>query len=136
VADQLRVLHLVGTGCTADGLRLLARSPRLAGLRHLDLSSNEVGDVSGLADSPLARGLISLNLMNTNLDERAGAVLAECSQLAVLNLRANGLGSKGAEVLACAAPLDSLLRLDLRANHIRAPVRQELVRRCGQRLVL
>jgi uncharacterized protein (TIGR02996 family) len=69
VTGRLRVLNLAGNGLTAVGLRSLAGSPNLTGLREMDLQYNQLG-AEGLAElvaSPAIAGLERLHLSGTGI---------------------------------------------------------------------
>ena len=123
---RLRALALSDNGRIGDtGLSLLADSPRLAGLKALDVSGNAVGD-SGLRAVTRSRFMTRLHTLRIhgNSVGDAGAVelagsalvarmLARCPRL---DLRHNSVGPAGALALATSPHLGRAVGLDLTGN--------------------
>jgi uncharacterized protein (TIGR02996 family) len=115
--DALTHLHL-DADLDAEAVGLLAASPRLAGLRWLDLSSNPMGDegAAALAASPHLRGLAYLDLGYCEIGPRGAAALAASPNLArlrYLSLTRNELGDDGVRALAASPHLGELRVLEL-----------------------
>ncbi len=77
--DNLRVLRLYGNSVGNDGAGAIARAPRLARLRVLDLGFGMVGDegIHAILDSPLADGLVLLNLVGSPASAETKELLKE-----------------------------------------------------------
>jgi uncharacterized protein (TIGR02996 family) len=122
VMPRLSSLGLVGCGLRNDDVIALARSGLFAGLRVLDLESNEIGDkgIAALAASPCAATLRILRLGDNNFGKRGLAALARPGafpSLTTLDLRsARKRRASSAEVTAFLAGLNlpGLRHLDLR----------------------
>jgi uncharacterized protein (TIGR02996 family) len=119
--DALRSLDLttpgVHSGDDAAAVRILAASPRLAGLRSLKLSGWQLGDAGAraLAESPYLN-LTHLNLHQTGIGPEGAAALAaspRLSRLRVLHLDRNLLGPKGVRALVSSPYLGNLSHLSL-----------------------
>lgn len=108
----LRTLGLRGMSAGDDGKRFgdaalaeLCRSPRLAGLRELDLGINYIGPSGArvLASAETAFRLRALHLDNSNLDDTAAESLAAWPGLATVEtliLSSNPIGPRGGRALA------------------------------------
>jgi hypothetical protein len=91
----LKALRLGETGLTPDGVALLARSPRLAGLTELQMTDQDVRPegARALASSPFAAGLRRLTLHDCHLGDEGAVALAESpylGRLAELKLYTRG----------------------------------------------
>jgi uncharacterized protein (TIGR02996 family) len=114
--DALQTLNLHATGVDPDGLRILARSPHLNGLRSLTLSGGQFGDegVRALVASSWTN-LTHLRLSQTAIGPAGAAALAAwpgLSRLRVLALDGNPLG-EGIASLAASPYLGNLYHLSL-----------------------
>jgi uncharacterized protein (TIGR02996 family) len=112
---------------TADGVRRLAGSPHLGGLRALDVSANDVGD-DGLAAVAVSRTLTRLHTLRVRanrIGDTGCAALAASPLLARLlardprlDLQQNSIGSAGVKALAASPHLAAAVELDLSHNRV------------------
>jgi uncharacterized protein (TIGR02996 family) len=110
---RLATLHLQNSGLTDRGVRLLAASPHLAGVKSLDLSMNfgiTAAGVRALAASPHLAGLEVLNLGDVPMGAEGARALAESPHLAGLR----GLGLRN--YCHQSTPLDEASRQLLRGR--------------------
>ena len=125
---SLRELALNDNGqITSDGVRAVAESPFVGGLRSLDLSGNDVNDhgVRAIIDSRSLLGLQSLKLAGNHIGD-AGVVALTASPLlprllkhdARLDLRRNTIGPAGAVALAACPEMIAAVALDLTGNYL------------------
>jgi hypothetical protein len=159
--SSLRSLSLPHVPLSLAGLWHLARSPYLAGLRRLCLSSVQLGDeaveavlagqwrlerldlsntgMTGagarlLAGSPAAAGLTSLDLMDNDLGDEGAVALAMSPHLAglvSLNLYSTRTTDTGAVALAESPHLNNLRWLSVRHNNVTNRSEQLLRQRFG-----
>ena len=125
---RLRSLSLTDNSAIgAEGIRALAESSRLAGLRALDVSGLTV-DEAGVREVTNSRYLSRLHTFNIRSCGIADHGLAELSRSALLgrmiarsgllDLRENLIGDEGIEALANSPYLTRLTSLDLSKNLI------------------
>jgi uncharacterized protein (TIGR02996 family) len=110
------------SGLGAEGARVIARSPRLADLRHLDLSWDFIEDegVAELLSSPHIGRLESLDLSRCDFSEKGVHDLCSSPSLAgleTLALSDNDLGERWAEQLCGSPHLKRLRSLSLCRVH-------------------
>jgi uncharacterized protein (TIGR02996 family) len=107
---------------TIEGVRAVAGSPNLGGLKNLGLGSNKIGDagLAALASSPGLAGLEGLNLYGCDVGDEGMRALAESKSIRLvrLNLQRNKLGPAGARLLASSPNMSRLEELDLGHNPI------------------
>lgn len=125
---SLTALHLNDNGqISASGMKRLAESPHLGGLRVLDISANDVGDagVAALAHSTHLGRLHTLRLRNNHIGDAGCEALAGSPLLARmiahdprLDLRQNSINSAGLKALAACPLLAGVRALDLSHNYI------------------
>lgn len=142
----LQKLAVRGMGAGDDGKRFgdealaeLCRSPRLAGLRELDLGINHIGPsgVAALASEKTVFKLCALQLDNNDLGDDGVEALAAWPGLAAVEtliLSSNAIGPRGALALARSAHLGRVRTLWLMYMPLsRGPAadRQPLVDRFG-----
>ena len=137
----LRALHLMRTRPDDAGVRVLAASGLLIGLRVLSLAGNNLAAIAAkaLAGSPALAGLRVLDLTDNRLGDAGAVSLARCEhlgELLALDLAENGVGDQGAVALAQSPNLDGLLALNLRVNKIGPAARNRLLDRFGSRVLL
>lgn len=123
----LTALHLNDNQLiSAGGVRRLADSPHLSGLRALDVSANDVGDagITALANGRLHR-LHTLKVRANHIGDAGCEALANSPLLARLlahdprlDLRQNSIGSAGVKALAASPYLAGVRVLDLSHNYI------------------
>jgi uncharacterized protein (TIGR02996 family) len=116
---NLRNAPLLGVG----GVRALARSPHLAGLRVLLLHYGALGNeaIARLAESTRLAGLVELYLSGNDLADAGAIALGQSAafpRLTDLDLRDNQIGDAGAQALAHHAAGASISTLYLVNNHI------------------
>jgi uncharacterized protein (TIGR02996 family) len=133
--SRLRVLRLSGNRITADGARVLADSPVLAGLTELKLSDNAIGDkgVAALVGSPKARKLRTLDVSECKIGAAGAVAIAESAHLANLRhiwVSYNDIGLTGARALAASPHLGGLTRLQM-DSRVTATARKALKARFG-----
>jgi len=119
----LRELNLHWNELTGRNIEDLARSPRLAGLTQLDLSSNaiRVAGAQALANSGVLTQLTDLGLGGCTIGIAGVTALtgsANCAKLRMLNLSGNNLGSKGLRALVASPHLTQLHTLYLHNNDL------------------
>lgn len=125
---RLRELALNDNGhVTGDGVRLLAGSPHLAGLRVLDVSGNDVGDagVRAVVGSRWLTRLHTLRVFANHIGDAGVAALVGSDLFPRLlardpavDLRQNAIGLAGATALATAAAAHGVTALDLSGNYL------------------
>lgn len=112
---------------TWDGVRAVAESPFLAGLTKLDLAGNDVNDagVRAVAQGRSMARLHTLRLERNHIGDAGVAVLTRSplfrrmlAQNPGLDLRANAIGSVGAEVLSASPELAHATALNLDRNYL------------------
>jgi hypothetical protein len=124
LADWPGLRHLrLGGGrqLGVEFMRLLARSPHLAGLRGLDLlaCTFDPGAAEALAGAPWLGGLTSLSLYGVGTAAaRLLMALPALAGLTELDLGGNGLGYEGARTLARSPRRRGLRKLRLAYNGI------------------
>jgi uncharacterized protein (TIGR02996 family) len=125
---RLRSLALTDNGrIGAPGLKLLAESPHLAGLRVLDVSGNDVSD-AGVRAVVRSRFLTRLHTFRVHGNRIGDAGVAELAGSALLgrilsrnprlDLRQNSISPHGVEVLASSPQLRKAVGLDLSGNDL------------------
>ena len=135
---RLRALSLLDNGVGNPGVRALAASKALAGLRVLDLCSNPRIDCAGvqaLAASPNLRGLTRLGLGGTATGDAGASALAgfpQMSGLRRLNLYETSVGDAGAEALLRSRHLTRLEELDLEGPRLGRQMRAAIEARFGE----
>jgi uncharacterized protein (TIGR02996 family) len=110
----------------AEAIEKVAESPRLAGVRELDLCGNDLGHagVARLVGSPYLGALATLDLGFNGLDDRAATALARSS--ALVNLTELALNDNdtitcdGVRALAASPFYAGLRRIDLSGNSVGA----------------
>ena len=137
----LRALRLPRTFPDVDGVRALAESSVLKGLRSLSLAGNLGASRAAvvLAESPLAANLRVLDLRENRFGTTGAAALANSAHLRnliELNLAANSIEDAGADALAASPHLDGLIALDVSANLFSRAAAARLRRRFGDRVSL
>ena len=98
LAESPRVANLLHldlgyTTLTAKGLVMLGKSPHLTRLRHLNIEGNKVGDagIQLLAKSPILAGLRVLNLARTEMKDAGARAIIDSSHLTHMRqLKLNG----------------------------------------------
>jgi uncharacterized protein (TIGR02996 family) len=125
---ELRALLLTDNGqIGGEGLRELAESPQLAGLRTLDVSGNDVDDagVRAVVDSRWLTRLHTFRVFANRVGDAGAAALAGSKLLGrvlaknpTLDLRQNAIGPEGAAALAMSPRLRTAADLDLSANEL------------------
>jgi hypothetical protein len=128
LVQHLRSLELCNTHLPTPMAELVARSPRLAGLRYLSFDRTQIGSagVAALARAEHFAGLRELNLYYVDSfgPGLQGAGLPELlqapflPQLEALHLGCNKLGRAGAEALAGCARLGRLAFLSLSVDDV------------------
>jgi hemoglobin-like flavoprotein/Ran GTPase-activating protein (RanGAP) involved in mRNA processing and transport/tRNA A-37 threonylcarbamoyl transferase component Bud32 len=114
-----RTLDLSGQALDDDDVLAMAAQPALASIAHLVLADNHIGNrgMQALAAARPLAGLRALTLRDNRITGDAVACLpGVLRHLTRLDLAHNGLGARGAELVA-AAPL-ALASLDLAGNDI------------------
>jgi serine/threonine protein kinase/Ran GTPase-activating protein (RanGAP) involved in mRNA processing and transport len=114
-----RTLDLSGQALDDDDVLAMAAQPALASITHLVLADNHIGNrgMRALAAARPFAGLRALTLRDNRITGDAVACLpGVLHHLTRLDLAHNGLGARGAELIA-AAPL-ALVSLDLAGNDI------------------
>ena len=118
-------------------LESLAGSPYLGRVPFVDFSGNRLGDggMRLLARSPNLAGIRGLNLSSTGIGDDGAVALAGCQldNLSELYLGNNRIGDTGAGALADSTRLGSLTALFLNDNNISREGRRILSRRFGNR---
>jgi uncharacterized protein (TIGR02996 family) len=137
----LRTLRLVRTGPDTDGVRALAGSPVLGGLRSLSLAVNNLGHraAAALAAAPHAANLRVLDLGQNRVGADGAAALAaspHLRNLIQLDLAENLIEDAGADALAESPHLGGLLALDVSANLFSPAAAARLRRRFADRVVI
>ncbi|MEO1272119.1 MAG: hypothetical protein AAFX99_28830, partial [Myxococcota bacterium] len=115
-----------GNRLGSDELVLLARAPRLAAVRHLDLGSNALAgpDLQGIQSLSNARQLRQLRRLRLDWNHlhstaiEALAPLSGLMSLTELDLSHNPIGDQGAEALARSPALTRLHSLNLKEAQI------------------
>jgi hemoglobin-like flavoprotein/Ran GTPase-activating protein (RanGAP) involved in mRNA processing and transport/tRNA A-37 threonylcarbamoyl transferase component Bud32 len=118
--SSLTVLALRDNQVGPAGAAALAASPHLTGLRHLDLTDNRIGSAGAhaLAASAALR-LVRLDVAGNGLGPRGAEVLAHGHMRPrELDLSANEIGPAGAAAIAGGSALTRLERLILADNAI------------------
>jgi uncharacterized protein (TIGR02996 family) len=120
----LESLGIFGGVFGGPGAEVLASTPGLARLRHLDLGSNEIEaeHLAQLLESPHWPTLRRLSLAHSPLGREGVRALAGCPKLAGLtrlDLTAVGMGERGVTELVRSPYLGSLRRLNLAGNQLR-----------------
>jgi hypothetical protein len=145
--DGLTTLDLYRCSIGPAGVRALATSPNLAGVRDLVLGGNsEVDEEEGVGDA-LAAALAGPDVRMTRLERlhlsycrigdagaRALAAAPALAALRSLDLAYNQIGHAGARALAESPHLKSLKRLNLRGNALGRQAQQALSERHGKRV--
>ena len=120
----LRSLRMANCYLTDDAMRAVFRSPRLRGLKTLDLSHNSFSDGAiseAVVGSALWNTLVEVGLNDCRLDDAAVEALArvrEATELRSLELAYNSVGPRGATALASWPALAGVWRLHLHDNFI------------------
>jgi uncharacterized protein (TIGR02996 family) len=118
---------------SADDLKRMAACPRLARLRELSLSGNNLGDaVKVLATSPHVANLTHLTLADNSIGTPGIVALARSPRLAnltSLHLAANVLSNKAAEALIDSPHLTRLTRLAVNNKKLNITTQTRLTER-------
>jgi uncharacterized protein (TIGR02996 family) len=120
-----------------EGIRVLAGSPHLSGLRCLDVSDSALSSagVAALAEAPGLTGLWSLDLHGNWAVDDAGAVaLARSktlSELRELDLSATDVRDGGARALLESKHLTRLVKLNLMGARLKAETKKAVHKRFG-----
>jgi uncharacterized protein (TIGR02996 family) len=135
----LRSLHLMQVRPGEEGVRTLAGSELLAGLRSLSLNGNNLGPgaAAALAGSAGSANLRALDLRDNRLGDRGAASLANSPHLANLlhlDLSGNEIEDAGADALAESPHLGGLIALELAGNLISPRAAARLRKRFGERV--
>ncbi len=138
---QLRSLHLLRTQPEVAGIRALAGSGLLRGLRSLTLGENNLPPTAAatLAASPGVAELRVLDVRENRLGDDGAAALAgspHLRNLVHLDLSKNLIEDAGADALAESPHLGGLIYLDLHQNVISPAATGRLKRRFGDRVFL
>jgi uncharacterized protein (TIGR02996 family) len=138
---QLRALRLMRTGARDAGVRALAGSDLMAGLRSLHLGGNTLGPptAAALGGPAAAENLRVLDLTDNRLGDKGATTLAESPHLRnliLLDLAENQVEDRGAHALADSPHLGGLIYLGLSGNVISAPAAKRLRARFGERVFL
>jgi uncharacterized protein (TIGR02996 family) len=133
---RLAALTIHGSHVGLPLARVVARADYLAGLKTLNLTSNDFDDesVQHLAASPVVANLEELDLSKNDLGETSAQAMAASPQLRnlrTLELRNNKLGPVGAEAIAGSERLANLKYLGLSTNEIGIARLQTLSRSQG-----
>lgn len=138
---RLRKLTLSGPieVALSAGVGLLAASPGVAGLTHLDLGHTPLGDpaVRALTAGRHWGRLAHLDLSGCRLGRGAAEAMARWPGLATLrqlNLRSNRIEGTGAAALAASSHLNDLLCIDLDGAGLSQADQDALRRRLGGRV--
>lgn len=131
----LRRLDLDFAGLTGPEVRRLVESGRLAGLRELNLSHNDLGHegAEALAACADLRSLEVLFLHGCRLDDAAALALLSSPHLGALRnlaLSDNALTLRSVEALERCAPLASLTELDVCHNPFPVDEAEARLRAC------
>jgi uncharacterized protein (TIGR02996 family) len=135
--ERLNLLNLwVNYGVGDEGAKLLAESPRVANLLHLDLgyTSLTARGLLTLSKSPHLARLRHLNIEGNKVGDPGIQTLAKSNILApvrVLNVARTGLGKVGAKALAESPHLKHLRKLILNGNKLDKATQQFLEERFG-----
>jgi uncharacterized protein (TIGR02996 family) len=132
LSNNLHTLCLENSGITPRAVEVLAASPRLAGLRKLNLRRTSSGDrgARAIARSPHLRNLTSLNLCATGLTHKGVAELGaspNAAGLRTLDIQQNSLGLKGAQAFVAAPNFTNLRELELSATELTGEALEVLV---------
>ena len=138
---ELYTLGLGACGVSDRGVKHLARSSDLSGLRRLDLSRNPLSAKAArfLAGSPHLAGLRSLNLASSRLGDAAVRHLTKAAfwpNLVELDLRGNPINEAGAGHLLKAQIPPDLTALLLDPDPLGPKAAGKLRQHFGDRLVL
>jgi uncharacterized protein (TIGR02996 family) len=122
-ALSLKALYLRGMAAEAADADLLANSPALTSLTHLDLRNNSLGAAGAraLAESPYLQSLTYLSLSHNNIRDTGASAIASSphlKRLRELHLAQNAIGGPGLKALAGSADLARVRKLDLAGNFI------------------
>ena len=128
IVSRLRVLSLTDNGqISGEGLRMLAGSQHLGGLRELDVSGNDVNDagVRAVVESRTLARLHTFRVYANHIGDAGAAALAGSALLdrmlarnPRLDLRQNAIGPAGAQALATSERLTNVAGLDLSGNYL------------------
>jgi uncharacterized protein (TIGR02996 family) len=115
---HLQALYLRGIRAESTDVKLLASSPHLASLRHLDVSSNNLRDTGTMAlvESAYLTRLRVLDLAGNGIGGRGLQAVAESAhfdRLRTIHLGGNFIGTDSVRVLSESPHLRNLTRLDL-----------------------
>jgi uncharacterized protein (TIGR02996 family) len=135
---QLATLNLNGNRevdsnrLDSAGVRALADSPHLSGLRSLSLAENGLTaeDLLSLV-APWFSGLRRLNLRSNRLHDRGAEILAAVQPapaLTHLDLSDNGIGAEGARALAASPLVENVVWLNLHGNRLGGEGVRDLLR--------
>ncbi|OWK47375.1 TIGR02996 domain-containing protein [Fimbriiglobus ruber] len=126
--SRLRALYLTDNGqISAEGVRALAESPHLGGLRVLDVSGNDVGDagVKAVVSSRYLTRLYTFRVYANHIGDAGAAELAGSSLLRRmlehnpnLDLRNSAIGPAGAIALVASPSLARAKGLNLSGNYL------------------
>jgi len=135
--SRLRALDLWGCRLCAAGVRALAKSPHLGGLRRLDLDARGDGPcLRALLDAPWLASLRELRYRCENVDDddlRALAGNPAVSRLRVLHLGPQPITRAGTEALANSPHLGGLLWLNVGNHGVGDAIYEPLRERFGGR---
>jgi uncharacterized protein (TIGR02996 family) len=134
---RLRSLHLSGCRLDASGVRALARSPHLAGLRRLNIDAEGGGPcLPALLEAPWLASLRELRFSCEGIDDddlKALAANPAVSRLRVLHLGPQPITRAGTEALANSPHLGGLLSLNVSSHRDDDDLEEPLRDRFGGR---
>ncbi len=137
---NLRILHLLRTGPTTEGIAALVGARFFPELRSLSLGGdNLAAPAAALLAGATAKNLRVLNLHDNRVGDRGAESLAESANLTgllVLDLAEAQVGDAGADALARGEHLTALMYLNLYGNAINPAAVGHLRKRFGPRVFL
>jgi uncharacterized protein (TIGR02996 family) len=138
---RVRALRMLRTGPRDEGVRALAASGLVEGLRSLYLGGNNLGPsaAQALAKAAAAENLRVLDLTDNRLGDDGAIALAHSPHLRnliLLDLAGNLVEDRGADALAESPHLDGLIYLGLSGSVISPPAEKRLRDRFGGRVFL
>jgi uncharacterized protein (TIGR02996 family) len=142
VVERLHTLNLTGNEeCTALAARVLASSPRLDGLKELQLTQCGICDpgITAIAASPHLSNLVELGVAGCGITAEGAQAIANSETLAnlhELDLRDNELGAEGIQALLDSPHLAKIERLLLSGTGFTAEQEAALADRFGDNAIL